>query len=496
MNDIDLLDIEKESAPHQAATPPRTAKRRARRALKLLAYLTVAAVVMLFIFTSRILMSEDNPLVGTLSLLNQITHLAQTSENMLKGETDDRVNILLLGMGGKNHDGGYLTDTIMLASFQPSTNEVALLSIPRDLVVPIEGKGFRKVNNVNAYAEVEEPGSGGQAVSQSLSKVLDMPIDYYVRVDFSGFVKIIDELGGVDVNVERTLDDPSYPIMGEEDNPNYDSRYEHLHIDAGLQHMDGSIALKFARSRHGLNGEGSDFARSRRQQLVLAAVKEKILNLHILFKPRLVGNILSAASDNISTNLQIWEVVKLWDMAKNVDSNNIVNKVLDNSVGGLLVDSMAEDGAYILTPRTGSFDEIQYLAQNIFTGAPPQDKQDVAQEYPKVEIQNGTWVNGLGQQTATDLEKYGFEILTINNAGKQNYEQTTIYDLTYGEKMKSIAILKDRLHASIHYGLPDWLITELATRNAGEPALIQPDFIVILGQTADATKSGTANEEQ
>jgi len=497
MNDIDLLDIEKGStAAGSGPMPPRTKNRRTRAALKLLAYLVVAAVIVLFVFTSRIIMSQDNPIAGTFSFLNQITRLAQTSENMLKGETDDRVNILLLGMGGKNHDGGYLTDTIMLASFQPSTNEVALLSVPRDLVIPVEGKGTRKINNINAYAEVEEPGSGGQAISQALSKVLDLPIDYYVRADFAGFVKIIDELGGVDVEVEHALDDPFYPIMGQEDNPDYNSRYHYLHVAAGRQHMDGDLALKFVRSRHGLNGEGSDFARSRRQQLVLAAVKDKILNLRILFKPRLVGNILSAASENISTNLQIWEIVKLWDMAKNVDKNNIINQALDNSVGGLLVDSIAEDGAYILTPRTGSFDEIQYLAHNIFTGAPPQDKQDVAEEYPKIEIQNGTWVNGLGQQTATDLEKYGFDILSVNNAAKQSYEQTTIFDLTYGEKMKSLTILKERLDASIHYGLPDWLIAELQTRAVGEQNLVQPDFIIILGQTADVTKSGTVNEEQ
>ena len=496
VQDIDLLDIQREQNTKNPQTLNKKSRlKRPKKMLKVLSYGLIIAVIVLFVFTSKIIMSEDNSILNTFSFLNQIKHLAQTSENVLKGEENGRVNVLLLGMGGKNHDGGYLTDTIMLASIEPETGSVALMSIPRDLLIPTEAYGWRKINNVNAFAEAEEPDSGGKAVSQALSKILDLPIDYYVRVDFSGFVQIIDDLGGVDIDVQNTLDDPSYPVKGREDDPDYASRYEHLYIEKGMNHMDGELALKYARSRHGLNGEGSDFARSRRQQQVLQAVKEKVLNLHILFKPRMVGNILTAAKENISTNLQVWEIVKLWDLVKDTELGQVTTKVLDNSIGGLLVDSISDDGAYVLKPRTGSFDEIQYLAQNIFTGAPPQAKKEVASEYPKIEIQNGTWVNGLGQETATDLEKYGFDILGIFNASRQNQESSVIFDLTYGQKMKSLTILKDRLNASIHYGLPDWMIADLEQRNQGEENLIQPDFIILIGQDADATKSGLENNE-
>jgi len=498
IQNIDLLNIDKEQglAHNNGLTRHPKQNRGQKKILKFLIYSVIIATIVLFVFTSRIIMSEDNPIVNTFAFLSQIQHLAQTSENMLKGEESGRVNVLLLGMGGKNHDGGYLTDTIMIASIEPSTGNVALLSIPRDMIIPTESHGLRKINNINAFAEVEEADSGGKATSQALSKILDIPIDYYIRVDFNGFVQIIDELGGIDINVENTLDDPLYPIKGKEDDSDYYSRYEHLYVPKGLTHMDGELALKYARSRHGLNGEGSDFARSRRQQQILQVVKEQILNMHILFKPRMISNILSTAKENISTNLQIWEIVKLWDMIKDTDRSQIVSKVLDNSISGFLVDAISDEGAYILTPRTGSFDEIQYLVKNIFTGAPPEAKKEVTSEQPRVEIQNGTWINGLGQKTATDLEKYGFQILNVNNAGRQNYKNSIIFDLTYGEKIKSLNILKDRIGAGIYYGLPDWLMAELTEKNKNENTLVQPDFIIILGQDADATHSGLENQTE
>ncbi|MFA5318131.1 MAG: LCP family protein [Patescibacteria group bacterium] len=486
LNDIDLLD---QQLPQ---------RQRPKKIFKSFSYLIAILIIILFTFTSKVLMSEDNSIIGTFSFLGQIKHLAQTSDNLLKGEENDRINILLLGMGGKKHEGGYLTDTIMLVSIKPSSGDIAMLSIPRDLSIPVEGYGWRKINNINAFAEVEEEGSGGLAASQALNRVLDLPIDYYIRVDFEGFEKIIDEIGGIEVDVENIIDDYRYPVLGMEDAENYDSRYQHLYIEPGLQKMDGEMALRYARSRHSAGVEGTDFARSRRQQKVLQAAKEKILNMHIIFKPRLITNILETFNEHVSTNLKVWEIVKLWDITKNTNSGSIVNKVLDNSQAGLLMDYYTEEGAYILQPRNGDFQEIQYLTKNLFNDAPPQEKKNVIQELAKIEIQNGTWVNGLGQRVATDLEKYGFEIIGLNNASKQNYEQSIIFDLSYGEKMNSLSILKEKTNARINYGLPEWLIEDLAAKNAGKDAgdLVQPDFILILGQDADKTKSGIENEEE
>ncbi|MDD4271595.1 MAG: LCP family protein [Patescibacteria group bacterium] len=439
--------------------------------------------------------NESSSWFYNLPIISQIKHLVESADTKLKGEESDRINILLLGIGGKNHDGGLLTDTIILASLKPSEKKLSLLSIPRDMAVPIENMGWRKINSVNAYAEMKTPGSGGLAVSQTISDLFQIPVDYYLTVDFAGFEKIIDDLGGVKVNVENTFDDYKYPILGSED-ASWDQRWEHLHIEKGEQTMDGALALKYVRSRHALGVEGSDFARSRRQQKVLEAVKEKVMSLNVLFKPSMISKIISDISENYSSNLKIWEIVKLWGLGKDIKSENIATRVLDNSPSGLLVDTVGLDGAYLLSPRSGDFSEIKYLVNNIFADAPADDKQKVKKEVATVEVRNGTWLNGLANKAALDLEKYGFEIVRVGNSSQKNFQKSVIYDLTYGEKIQALTVLKNRTNADVALGMPQWLIDDMAKELSGVANPIQPDFILMLGQDADATKSGTANTEQ
>jgi LCP family protein required for cell wall assembly len=460
-------------------------------------YITVFIFVAFVVFSNRVLISGQGSTswITKLPIISTVKHLVKSADKKLKGEDRGRINILLLGMGGKNHEGGLLTDTIILVSLDTQEKKAALLSIPRDLSVPIEGRGWRKINNINAYAELQEPGSGGLAVSQAIGDILEIPIDYYVRLDFKGFVNIIDELGGIKVYVENTLDDKRYPIMGMEDAEPYEARFEHLHIEKGWQKMDGELALKYVRSRHAAGVEGSDFARSRRQQKVLEAVKEKLLSKYVLFKPRMISSIINEIDEHVSTNLKIWEMVKLWNMFKDMESNDIINKGLNNSPNGLLVDMITEEGAYILVPRSGDFAEIQYMVHNIFSDAPVEAKERVITEATSVEVLNGTWVNGLASRVALDLEKFGFNIVHIGNYNRQNFEKSTIYDLTYGEKINSLTVLKEKTGADINFGLPEWLINDLAEQLSREENIEQPDFILIIGQDMDSTASGVINTE-
>jgi LCP family protein required for cell wall assembly len=424
---------------------------------------------------------------------SQASHLVESATQKLKGEDNDRINILLLGIGGKNHDGAFLTDTILLTSIQPSAKNVAMVSIPRDLTVPIEGMGWRKVNNIDAYAESQTTGSGGLAASQAIGDLLNVPVDYYVRVDFDGFKKIIDDLGGITVNVKNTLDDYAYPVLGMEDAEPYSSRYEHLHIDVGMQQMDGELALKYARSRHGLGVEGSDFARSRRQQKVIQAVKDKMSSVNFILNPSKISSVYNDLADHISTNLKIWEMFRLWTMLKDVKEENITNKVLDNSPSGLLVDGRGLDGAYILTPKSGDFSEVQYLVQNVFNNNTPLAKKDeVKIAGANLEVLNGTWVDGLASRIAMDLEKQGFVITRVANALNHNFQKSVIYDLTAGAKNDALTILKDKTNANTSDTLPAWLTNDLKINGASRT---QPDFILIIGEDADKTKSGTANSE-
>lgn len=488
------IDLNKESNFNFEPEKNR-AKRKIKSLAKIMAYLAVFAFVAIIIFSNRILISGQSSTswIANIPIISTVRHLVESADKNLKGEDRGRINILLLGVGGKNHDGGLLTDTIILASLDTREKKAALLSIPRDMSVPVEGKGWRKINNINAFAEVQSKGSGGVAASQAVGDILNVPIDYYLRIDFNGFINIIDEIGGIKVYVENTLDDKRYPILGKENVEPYEDRFEHLYIKKGWQEMDGESALKYVRSRHAAGAEGSDFARSKRQQKVLEAVKDKMLSKYVLFRPRMISNIINELDEHVSTNLKVWEVVKLWNIFKGIKNEDITNKGLDNSPNGLLFDMITKEGAYVLVPRSGDFAEIQYMVNNIFSGAPMEAKKRVITEDTSIEVLNGTWVNGLASQVAVDLEKYGFEIVRMGNFNQRNFKKSVIYDLTYGDKINSLTILKEKTGADVNFGLPEWLIADLAKQLPEKRKTKQPDFILIIGQDADNSASGAEN---
>jgi LCP family protein required for cell wall assembly len=478
---------------------PLKKKKAEKRFFKKLAYGGIFFVVAFFLFFNRVNISEQaDSFIEKIPIIGQLSHLANSSDRELKGEKDGRINMLLLGMGGKGHDGGYLTDTIILVSLDPETKKVAMVSIPRDMSIPVEEAStseWTKINNINAFAEFKEENSGGMAISQALSDILETPIDYYVRVDFQGFKNIINKLGGLDIYVEKGFDDYSYPISGREDDPDYYSRFEHLHFDKGWQKMDAETALKYARSRHGNNGENSDFARARRQQIVIQAAKEKLTKGSTLLNPVNLANIFAELNNHLSTNIKTWEIIKMWSQFKDVNKDSVISKVIDNSPSGLLKATINEQGSYVLIPKNGDFSEIKYLVQNIFQEAPQEEKTTIITERAKLQVMNGTWVNGLANRTATDMEKYGFDIVSVGNSSRRNFDKSIIYDLAMGEKMKSLSVLKEKTGASVTFELPEWLKAELAENLKSDNKKEEPDFILVLGQDADKTNTGTANEE-
>jgi cell envelope-related function transcriptional attenuator common domain len=449
----------------------------------------IGVIAILFIiFAGKVIVSgSGSDSWFNTGIFSKITHIVTSSNKKLIGEENDRINVLLIGMGGKNHDGGYLADTIMLVSIKPSTKQVSMISIPRDMAVKVSDGYWRKINSINATAEAKQTGSGGPAMTAYLSDLLGTPITYYVRADFQGFVNIVDELGGVTVNVEHTLDDYSYPILGEEDNPNYYSRYQHLHVDAGLQKMDGSLALKFARSRHGVGGEGSDFARARRQQLILQAVKDNLLSANTLLKPAMLVRISNQLKEHVDTNISVTDMIALWDDYKSVEKSNIINKVLDNGADGLLVNTTGADGAYLLMPRTGNYDEIKSFTQNIF-GTAPAPKVEVKPLSKSVNLQivNGTWVTGLASKIGSTLDAYNFTT-TKSNGSERNITKSAIYDLSYGKNEAAIKALTDLTGATLSYDSPTWL-TNLKNSTS------TPDLVLILG--TDAEKWELTNPQQ
>jgi len=180
---------------------------------------------------------------------------------------DGHINILLLGIGGKNHQGPNLTDTVIFTSLSTKGDKVTLVSIPRDLWVPDLDA---KINTAYSTGESKRPGGGLVLSKAVVKKIVNQPIDYVLRIDFDGFIKAVDLVGGLEINVERTFDDFEYPIDGKEEDPcehtdeelkelatsssqleAFPCRYTHVRFDKGEQKMDGKTALQFVRRRRG-----------------------------------------------------------------------------------------------------------------------------------------------------------------------------------------------------------------------------------------------------
>lgn len=212
----------------------------------------------------------------------------------------DRTNIALLGVGGQGHEGGELTDSILVASIYHPTDSISLISIPRDAWVE-ELKS--KINAIYYYGEQKELGSGLPRTKEALSLVTGLPIHYSLLIDFSGFIKAIDAVGGITVDVERSFDDYKYPIPGKENAEPESDRYEHVHFEAGKTLMDGVTALKYVRSRHALGVEGTDFARSSRQQKVIRAFLSQLISKSTVFNPERISTLKSTVSDSLKTDI-------------------------------------------------------------------------------------------------------------------------------------------------------------------------------------------------
>ena len=323
-------------------------RQRKRKFGRFFLYFILAISVVISVFSFSVIFANN-------SLLKSFARFPFRSKSL--GQ-DDRINILILGMGGAGHEGPFLTDTIILAGIRPSTKQVALISVPRDLYVPIPGYGWNKVNYANALGEADGTGTGPELASQAVSKTFSTPIDWWVRVDFTGFERLVDLLGGIDVYVERSFVDTQYPAP--------DFQYQTISFKKGWQKMSGARALQFVRSRHGSADEGSDFARSRRQQKIILAVREKLLDLKILTSPKKIWSMFNILKKYVITNLDIVRIVDLAGLVRNIPADKIISRVIDGGEDGLLYPEVTIDGAYILKTKSGNFDELAEFARNVF----------------------------------------------------------------------------------------------------------------------------------
>jgi LCP family protein required for cell wall assembly len=276
-----------------------------------------------------------------------------------------RVNLLVMGYGGAGHDGANLTDSMMVISVVPHDGATTMISVPRDLWVQVPpGSGqYAKINT--AYQDGLSNGFGGAAAGKlaagaeaasKVSQVLGIDVSYWLTIDFSGFRQLIDSLGGVDVNVPTAFT-ARYP---RNDDPAVDAGWKIIHFNTGPQHMNGEQAIEYARARYVLSplSEGSDFARSARQQLLIHAILSRARQVSAWPGLTSATNALQGA---LYTNLSLADLALF---AQKMDATHAARVGLSNQ--NVLVDAQTSDGQDILLPANGDWNAIQqYVASNM-----------------------------------------------------------------------------------------------------------------------------------
>ncbi|MBI3305039.1 LCP family protein [Candidatus Parcubacteria bacterium] len=275
-------------------------------------------------------------------------------------EDPDRINILLLGLRGRGDpDGGLLTDTLLMAVINTKRNQVALVSIPRDLFVRIPNHGAReRINAAYARGEERHPRGGGLAYAKRVvSEITGYKIDHALSVDFEAFREIVDAVGGVDVTLKEPFVEPTqwtgYPAFAAHNGA--------FVVEAGPNRLNGEQALFYVRSRFAT----SDFDRARRQQQVLLALKDKVLTLGILANPVTLNKILDSIASHVLTDASTEEVQALLGVAARLGAMPAKRKVFDTAPEGLLEETSVE-GAFVLVPKGGTYDNIRSAMEQLF----------------------------------------------------------------------------------------------------------------------------------
>src|SRR5256884_82095 len=275
--------------------------------------------------------------------------------------TSDRVNILVMGYGGSGHDGAYLTDSMVVMSLMPQSHHTTLISVPRDLWIqyPPNSGNYSKINEVYPVASKNnaDPVAGGDAAAQKVSLVTGLDVKYWMTINFAGFRDFINAIGGVDVNVPDAFK-ANYPAN---DDPSINASWKTVQFTKGLHHMDGETAIEYARARYVIDNpaEGTDFARSARQQLIMKAALSKLKDWHTW--PSFF-NALDALKRTIYTNLSLADLTQF---ALKMDLNNAHRVGL--SFSNVLMDATSSDGQSILLPKNDDWNAIKtYIGQQLY----------------------------------------------------------------------------------------------------------------------------------
>ncbi len=336
-----------------------------------------------------------------------------------------RTTVLVMGLDVRPGARALRADSLIILTVNPETGSAGMLSIPRDMAVRDSMTGeTAKVNTIYGLGEIRGyPGGGAEYMRQTLSEVTGYPIDYHVTVNFDGFTQIIDLVNGIDIDVPRDIIDKEYPTE--------DFGIEELFIPKGLQHMNGDLALKYARTRHA----DSDYGRAARQQQVILAIKDKVTQPGQMaaLLPR-IPSLTLAMANSVQTNMPVERAIALARTMDKTNFDNITRVVVDSKMGKVTNDPK---WGYLLTP---DMNKLRAAATAIFADEPVSSStteeaahQAILAEAARIRVLNGTQEQALAAKTQAKLITGGFNAITVGNADSADYTETWL--VTHGDRV-------------------------------------------------------------
>ncbi len=357
------------------------------------------------------------------------------------------VHILALGLDSTHNLNAQNTDVIIVAAVNKDTKQVSLLSIPRDLWVYIPTHGWDRINTAHKTGHrYNYPGGGPALLSETIRINLGITIDHWVRIDFRGFARVVDQLGGVDMVVACPVNLRYMPPEQEGE--------EEMYLEPGVYHMDGDMALRYVRSRRG----GTDFDRSRRQHQFLKAVWQQTKNPELLLK---IPSLWSALKGSYETDLNLGDVLSLAPLALDLQPQRIRSRYISQAH---TIDWETHLGAQVLLPIP---EKIQAVVASLY--APSSGVSDaIAAESVGIQVRNGTYQPQLALIAADELRWNGFQVVDTGPADVPTYAETQI--VVYREKAQALELLAKLLAIK-----PENVIYQL---DDSQPA----DLMLILGR--------------
>lgn len=344
---------------------------RSRKIFLLFSILIATSALLWFLFgTTRsfAVQGGQNKTAHLIANVKTVAALPFTPEQKLNGESNGRVNVLVLGMSGPGYESPELTDTILIASLNTQNKKVSLISIPRDLLIELPNTTLiTRVNTLYLTKKQDDEkhhdydlNHHTQLVTSKMQEITGLPISYVVLLNVMALEDMVNALGGVNVFVDHNIDDPMFPTTG--------YGHEKFTLERGWRLLDGATAQKYVRTRHDIRG---DFGRMERQQQVIGAIISKARGLNLITDFPKIISLVSTLGNNIQTNANTGEIKRAWSLSKGIDITQIKTMAIDGGrPESLLVDYHPQLGTTIastLVPREGIFDysEIQQEIQKI-----------------------------------------------------------------------------------------------------------------------------------